>query len=194
MGGDSLKSLKLADSARQLAKLIERVDEAETLEELQSQGVLDELAEEFQVATSNVRDAVDLRIERIQAVDMFLFKLKEHIKALKSKETRLSRVLEYLKQHTAMVMLDHTDLDFRGSFQTLKLQRNGGKPSEEWQVATVKIDGVLPPNHNVPHRFVKLAAVQLLDKEAVLKALAEGDEDAKEIVRIQERGYHVRIR
>lgn len=151
-------------------------------------------AEELLAKFTELEAAITDKVDAIAAV---IAAQKGDIAYLKSRRDEFTRAidrkvkaLEKFESYLKSIVTNRPDLQLKGKDATIKVVKNGGV-QPIWLNPDIN-------ERNFPPEFVTITTTYKVDRQAVVKKLAESGEDSlmvdgKPIARVQPRGTHLRI-
>ena len=189
-----MPSLINLESARD--RLVEEIMElAESTSAEESLGIIElNVAEELLLKLEELEAAITDKVDAIAAV---VAAQKGDIAYLKSRRDEFTRAidrkvkaLEKFENYLKAIVANRPDAQLKGKDATIKVVKNGGiQPI--WLNPDIE-------ERNFPPDLVTIATTYKVNRQAVLKKLAESGEDSlivdgKPIAAVQPRGTHLRI-
>jgi hypothetical protein len=185
--------INLESERERLVEEIMELAESTSVEELagatESNG-----SEELLVKFNELEAAITDKVDAIAAV---VAAQKGDIAYLKSRRDEFNRIidrkvkaLEKFENYLKSIVANRPDAQLKGKDATIKVVKNGGiQPI--WLNPDIE-------ERNFPPELVTIATTYKIDRQAVLKKLAESGEDSlivdgKPIAAVQPRGTHLRI-
>jgi Siphovirus Gp157 len=193
------KAMPLADALRDLATIVQVVDEREG-------EVPDELIPAFETGIENVKKAVDRRIGLLKAIPMAVEMLKAERDRLKAQIERLEAVATRVKESTQAHMTTFGSAKLEGNIGRFQIVQAGGKQAVDLYFGTYDLKdcvvegdlGVVPPEYVSKRTVLVVDRAKLCEdmRNGIVHGRVETDDDgtvATKYAALRPRSSYVRI-